>query len=74
MAKFTVNFDADFCKGCRLCPAYCPKNIIEMSTHINDKGYNTAYVEKQELCIGCKCCALMCPEGAISIYKEDEAS
>jgi len=74
MAKFEVRFDGDFCKGCDLCRIYCPKKIIEMDTHINDKGYRIAQVEKQELCIGCKSCALMCPEGAISIYKEDGVS
>ena len=73
MAKFEVNFDENFCKGCGLCLVYCPKKIIKQSTHINDKGYNTALVEKQKLCLGCKACALMCPEGAISIYKEVEA-
>jgi len=51
----------------------CPKDIIVMSTHINDKGYSPAEIINQEECIGCKACALLCPDGAISIYKEDAA-
>ena len=71
MAKFEVRIDSDFCKGCELCRINCPKEIIAMSTHINEKGYCPAEVNNQELCIGCKACALLCPDGAISIYKED---
>ena len=73
MAKFEVLVDGDFCKGCELCLMACPKKIIVMSTHINDKGYSPAEIEKQDECTGCKCCALVCPDGAISIYKEDTA-
>ena len=70
MAKFEVRIDGNFCKGCELCRANCPKGIIAMSNSINEKGYSPAEVIKQEDCIGCKACALLCPDGAISIYKE----
>ena len=70
MAKFEVRIDGDVCKGCELCRVTCPKKIIIMSSHINDKGYSPAEIIKQEDCIGCKSCALICPDGAISIYKE----
>ena len=70
MAKFEVRIDGNFCKGCELCLMACPKNIIVMSTNINDKGYSPAQISKQEDCTGCKACALLCPDGAISIYKE----
>ena len=73
MAKFEVLVDGNFCKGCELCQMACPKDIIVMSTHINEKGYSPAEITKQEECIGCKACALLCPDGAISIYKEDAA-
>jgi 2-oxoglutarate ferredoxin oxidoreductase subunit delta len=73
MAKFEVRVDGDICKGCELCRIYCPKGIIVMSSHINNRGYSPAEITKQEDCIGCKACALMCPDGAISIYKEDAA-
>ena len=73
MAKFEVLIDGALCKGCELCMLFCPKKIIEMSPHINDKGYMPAEVEKMDQCTGCKCCALVCPDGAISIYKEDTA-
>ena len=71
MAKFQVRFDADLCKGCRLCIMFCPKKIIETSTRINNKGYSPAGVKEQEKCVGCRACTLVCPDGVIEIYKED---
>ena len=73
MAKYEARIDGDVCKGCELCRVYCPKGLIVMSSHINDKGYSPAEMIRQEDCIGCKSCALMCPDGAISIYKEGAA-
>ena len=71
MAKFLVKFDGEVCKGCELCRTFCPKKIIVMSTHINNKGYCPPMIEKPEECIGCASCATMCHDGAISISKED---
>ncbi|MCL2425168.1 MAG: 4Fe-4S binding protein [Oscillospiraceae bacterium] len=73
MAKFEVRVDGKFCKGCDMCRVYCPKDIIVLSKHINEKGFTCAEITDQEKCIGCKACALICPDGAISIYKEDAA-
>ena len=73
MARFEVRFNGDVCKGCELCRSYCPKGIITMSAHINNRGYSPAEITRQDECIGCKACALMCPDGAIEIYKEDTA-
>ena len=41
MAK--ISFDTDACKGCGLCVQACPRKLIQLSTHINKKGYNAAY-------------------------------
>ena len=71
-AKFHVEFNHDKCKGCELCSTFCPKNLISMTGHINNKGYVTAVIENEDVCIGCLSCATMCPDGAIAIFKEDE--
>ena len=73
MAKFEVRFNGDICKGCELCVLYCPKKIVTISSHINNKGYSPATVEDMNSCTGCRACALVCPDGAISIYKEEVA-
>ena len=71
MAK--VTFDEDKCKGCGLCLAVCPKQVIATSRQVNARGYRPATAERAEACIGCVGCALICPDGAIAIYKEDES-
>ena len=73
MAKFQVRIDGEVCKGCELCRAFCPKGLITVGLHANDKGYSPAENLRQDECVGCKSCALVCPDGAIEIYKEEAA-
>ena len=72
MKKFIVKFDGEKCKGCELCLTVCPKKIIAMSEHVNNKGYFPATIRDQASCIGCTSCAIMCPDGAIEIFAEEE--
>ena len=71
MPKFDVRICGETCKGCELCVLFCPKKIIHIGNHINNKGYSPAEITAIDDCVGCKSCALVCPDGAISIYKED---
>jgi len=67
MPRMTV--DPNYCKGCGLCIAACPKKIIRFSENINAKGYNYAECFEQEKCIACKMCYVTCPDVAITIEK-----
>ncbi len=67
-----VRFEEDRCKGCQLCVAFCPKNIIVMSDRLNASGFHPATVVEQEKCISCAFCARMCPDVVISVYKEEK--
>ena len=70
--RFKVVFDRERCKGCELCKSFCPKQIIEMDTQVNGKGYCPARVTEQEKCIGCQSCATVCPDCAIEIFELEE--
>ncbi len=73
MAKrFQVVIDRERCKGCELCRSFCPKQLIEMDTQVNAKGYCPAKMTRQEECVGCTSCALVCPDCAIEIFAEEE--
>ncbi len=72
MAKGSVKFDGERCKGCELCCAVCPVKILALhETKINAKGYHPACVTDEDKCIGCANCAVMCPDGVITVFKKD---
>ena len=71
MAKGTVFFDQDLCKGCGLCVKACPVKIVSMdNSRINKKGYNPATVVDMDKCIGCTNCATMCPDSVITVERD----
>ena len=59
--------DKERCKGCGLCVAACPKNVLEISGEVNLKGYFPAYRARPEDCIFCAICATVCPDVAVTI-------
>ncbi len=66
--KGKVTFNEERCKGCGLCVAVCPKNIVALSLEkINSKGYHPAEVVDMEKCIACANCATMCPDSVITV-------
>jgi len=71
-----IVINAERCKGCYLCISVCPKEIIGLASHINEKGYFTAQVipEKAHECTGCAACAMMCPDVAISVYRHSRVA
>lgn len=60
--KFKVTVNKDCCKGCILCVALCPKNVLAMQR-------NKAYVADPEACTGCQLCEIYCPDFAITVSK-----
>ena len=67
MAK--VEIVAERCKSCGYCGKVCPKQVLEIGTRVNAKGYEYVVPVRPEDCIGCAICGRMCPDGAIEIYK-----
>ena len=59
--KKNVIINRDWCKGCGICVAFCPKEVLVMDDQ--DKAC-WAYPEK---CISCGLCELRCPDMAIEL-------
>ena len=55
----------DWCKGCGICVAFCPKNVLEL-----DRG--VIEIARPDDCIKCGQCELRCPDFAI--YLEEVAN
>ncbi|MBO4301721.1 MAG: 4Fe-4S dicluster domain-containing protein [Desulfovibrio sp.] len=62
-----VVFLEDRCKGCRLCVAACPVQILRPSGRFNHHGYEV--MEMSGTCTGCASCAVMCPDVAIRVFR-----
>ena len=54
----------DWCKGCRICCAFCPKRVLELDE--TDK----VVAVRSEDCIACRLCELRCPDLAIEVITE----
>jgi 2-oxoglutarate ferredoxin oxidoreductase subunit delta len=71
---YTHIIDKDRCKGCGLCVAVCPKNVLELSREVNTKGYFPVFQARPGDCIYCTMCCVMCPDVAIAIEKNEAHS
>ena len=58
----------NWCKGCGLCIAFCPREVLEAN------GEGLPVVAHPELCNACNWCYIHCPDLAIVVRKLGEAS
>jgi 2-oxoglutarate ferredoxin oxidoreductase subunit delta len=61
-----VVINKEWCKGCGICVALCPKQVLEMDTQ------GKATVVRPEDCICCTLCELRCPDLAITVVVNRE--
>ena len=66
--KGAIEVDIQKCKGCSVCIDNCPTKSIELSSKVNNKGYNYAEMVG-DACIGCSNCAIVCPDSVITVYR-----
>ncbi|MEN6297666.1 MAG: 4Fe-4S dicluster domain-containing protein [Rectinema sp.] len=57
----------NYCKGCNICVAFCPKQVLELR---NGK----VFPARPDDCIGCRMCELRCPDFAIEVHPAEEKS
>ena len=62
--------NAERCKGCGLCIAFCPTKALAAGSRLNTIGYCPPEIETNGQCTGCGFCAMMCPDLAIEIREE----
>jgi 2-oxoglutarate ferredoxin oxidoreductase subunit delta len=67
-SRGTLVIDVEACKGCELCIAACPPQVLRMTDDVvNTRGYR--YPELLPGCTGCKACSQICPDFCFQVYK-----
>ena len=73
MAK--VEIVAERCKSCGYCVKFCPKQVLEIGTGVNSKGYEYVVPVRPEDCIGCGSCTAHCPQNIdVPAYMQEMAA
>ena len=57
----TIAIQRQWCKGCGICVAFCPKDVLDLDSE------GKVYLKNPENCIYCKLCELRCPDLAIEV-------
>ncbi len=60
----SLEINPEWCKGCGICVAFCPKNVWEL-----DRKEKAVPARPQD-CICCKMCELRCPDLAIEVITD----
>lgn len=68
--KGTVVIDTEKCKGCGVCVASCPFQVLSLAGEVNGKGYNYSFMADPDACTGCTNCATVCPDSCIVVYRQ----
>jgi len=68
--KGRIEVFPEFCKGCELCIAFCPEDVLAVSQKLNASGYLPVDFIDNGQCTGCAICAIVCPEVAIEVYRD----
>ncbi len=62
----SLEINGEWCKGCGICVAFCPKNVWELDR--KDKAVPT----RPSDCICCNMCELRCPDLAIEVITRNK--
>ena len=76
VSRAEIHIIEERCKQCRLCIELCPREVLQESEKVNEKGYHLPKAveepEKGKICVSCNICEVACPEYAIWVREKKE--
>ena len=70
LPKAEIHIIKNQCKGCGFCIQFCPKDVLEESEEINERGVHPPKVVDESKCILCSFCTSICPDFAIFVVEK----
>ena len=59
----------EYCKGCELCVAACPKGVLTLDrARVNELGYHPVTLLEAAGCTSCAFCARVCPDAVFTVW------
>ena len=68
--KAEIHIIKNQCKGCGFCIQFCPKDVLEESEEINERGVHPPRVVDENRCVLCGFCTSVCPDFAIFVVEK----
>lgn len=68
--KAEIHIIKNQCKGCGFCIQFCPKNVLDESEEINERGVHPPRVVDESRCVLCSFCTAICPDLAIFVVEK----
>ncbi|MHC1789722.1 4Fe-4S dicluster domain-containing protein [Solidesulfovibrio sp.] len=65
MGRNRVVVYPDWCKGCGICAAFCPKKVLAVGQD------GKAHVVNEAACVNCGFCEPHCPDFAVMVIPEN---
>jgi len=69
--KGEVHIIANRCKGCGYCIEFCPRDVLDTSEELNERGVHLPKVIDESKCTLCRFCTAICPDFAIFIKEKN---
>lgn len=66
-AGHEIRWSPLLCKGCRLCVAFCPRDVLALDDEL------TVTPGNPDACTGCRLCEQLCPDFAIEVDRAARA-
>jgi 2-oxoglutarate ferredoxin oxidoreductase subunit delta len=65
-----ILIDDQYCKGCCLCIAVCPRKVLSRGDRRSRAGYAMPQITHLQECISCMLCEMTCPDMALTVVQE----